>query len=328
MHNTEKQLEDNYGVKIKNMYNFRRNFIAETQQGKKIIKKMGISSERILFIHGAKEHLYKNNFKNIDRYICTEKGEPYSFINGIYYTMRDLTNGRECNFDLREDVIKASEALANLHRASKGYTPPLKAVKRSELGRLPGCYKKRLDEIKRAKKIAQREKGKVDYLILKHIDYFYEIGKDALSKVYTSKYNMLIDKAKEERKFCHRDYSYCNIICDDDKMSIINFENCSYELKMYDLANFLRRKMRKCDWNVDEAKVIMDSYNAIESISKDEFVILYIMLQFPHKFWRVINKYYNSRRTWREKRFLKRCEEAIDEIKHHQKFLNEFKLIF
>lgn len=328
MRNAEKQLANSYGIEIKNSYNFRKNFIVETPLGKKIVKNMGVSSERILFIHGAKEHLYKNDFNNVDRYVCTEEGKPYALINGICYTMTDLINGRECNFDLREDIIKASETLANLHRASKGYIPPLNAVKRSELGKLPKYYKKRLNEIKRVKKIAQREKGKVDYLILKYIDHFYEVGEDALNKIYTSKYNMLVDKAMEEKNFCHRDYSYCNIICDDDITSVINFDYCSYELKVYDIANFLRRKMRKCDWNIDEAKILMDSYCAIESISKDEFVILCLMLQFPHKFWRVINKYYNSRRTWREKKFLKRGEEVIDEIKYHEKFLSEFKLLF
>lgn len=328
MQDTEKQLSYRYGFEIKGLYNYKNNFIVETEFGKKIIKRMGVSSERVQFIHGAKEHLYKNDFINIDRYICTQEGKPYVIINGVFYTMANLINGRECDFDLREDVVKASKTLAKLHKASRGYISPPESVKRSELGKLPRCYKKRLDEIKRAKKIAQREKGKVDYLILKYIDYFYEMGEDALNKIYTSKYDELIDKARKDKNFCHRDYSYCNIICDDDEMSVINFDYCSYELKMYDIANFLRRKMRKCYWDVDEAKVIMDSYSAIESISKDEFLILYLMLQFPHKFWRVVNKYYNSKRTWREKKFLIRCEEVIDEIKYHEKFLKEFKLLF
>lgn len=328
MQETEKQLSNSYGFEIKMLYNYKNSFIAETEFGKKIIKKMSISSERVLFIHGAKEHLHQNNFTNIDRYICTEEGMPYAIINGAFYTMTNLISGRECNFDLREDVVEASKTLAKLHKASKGYIPPPGSAKRSELGKLPKYYKKRLDEIKRAKKIAQREKGTVDYLILKYIDYFYEMGEDALNRIYTSKYDMLVEKARNEKKFCHRDYSYCNIICDDDKMSVINFDYCSYELKMYDIANFLRRKMRKCDWDVDEAKVIMDSYCSIEPISKDEFLILYLMLQFPHKFWRVINKYYNSKRTWRGKKFLKRCEEVIEEIKHHERFLKEFKLLF
>jgi len=42
--------------------------------------------------------------------------------------------------------------------------------------------------------------------------------------------------------------------------------------------------------------VIIDAYTSIEPISKEEFEILEIMLQFPQKFWRVVNRYYNSRR--------------------------------
>ncbi|MDQ2086041.1 CotS family spore coat protein [Herbivorax sp. ANBcel31] len=328
MQDIEKQLSNIYGINIESLHNYKNNCVAETQFGKKIIKRMSISPERILFIHGAKEHLYSNNFNNLDRYICTKEGNPYACIDGFYYTMTDLKNGRECNFDLREDVIKASKTLAGLHCASKGYVSPKESIKRSDLGKLPEYYKKRLNEIKRVKKLAQRERSKFDYLILKYIDYFYEIGKDSLNKIYTSKYNELVDKARKEKNFCHHDYSYCNIICDGEKMSIINFDYCSYELKVYDVANFLRRKMRKCYWNIEEAKTIIDSYTSIESISDNEFMILYIMLQFPHKFWRVINKYYNSRRTWREKKILIKYQEVIDEIEHHKNFLSEFKALF
>ena len=39
--------------------------------------------------------------------------------------------------------------------------------------------------------------------------------------------------------------------------------------------------MRKCNWNIDEAKVILHEYCSVEPIDDDEFLILKLMLQFP-----------------------------------------------
>ena len=161
---------------------------------------------------------------------------------------------------------------------------------------------------------------------MEYIDYFYELGEDAIKRLYNSKYNDLVKKTRREGLFCHHDYTHSNIIFDGNKTSVINFNFCSFELKVYDIANLLRRKMRKCNWDSKEAKVIIDSYASIEPVSMDEFIIMKIILQFPQKFWRVINKYYNSRRTWREKNYYSRIYEAIEEIDYHKRFLEEFDL--
>jgi MinD superfamily P-loop ATPase len=86
--------------------------------------------------------------------------------------------------------------------------------------------------------------------------------------------------------------------------------------------------MRKCYWDINEAKVIIDAYKSVESISEEEFIVMKIMLQFPQKFWRVVNKYYNSRRCWRDKTFEKKLLEVIDEIEYHKKFLDNYNSLY
>lgn len=327
MQDIDKELSGIYDFNVDKIYPVKNYYIIETSAGRKVLKNINYSTERIMFVHEAKEHLYNNDFKNIDRYLYNKSGSPVSFVNGAFYTVSEAVEGRECDFNDRDDVIISSKKLAMLHKASKGYIPPQNSVIRDDLGKLPKYFGKRLEEIKRAKKIAQREKGKFDYLILEYIDYFYELGEDALQRISNSMYNEVVKNSREERSFCHHDYTHCNIICSNGETSVINFEYCSFELKVYDVANLLRRKMRKCDWDVDEAMVIIDAYTSIEPISKEEFEILKIMLQFPQKFWRVINRYYNSRRIRREKSFATMFDEVIGEIEHHKKFLNEFNRI-
>jgi len=324
MTDIQKEISREFDFTVQNIIPFKDFFIIDGSIGKKVLRKVNYSPERICFIHGAKEHLVRKNFCNLDRFICTKGGVPYVEIDGIYYTITEFVQGKECDFDQREHVEKASMALAKMHNCSRGYIPPQECLIKDDLGNLPALLIKRLEEIKRIKKLAKKEKGKLDYLILKYIDYFYNLGEDAINMIKKSNYNELVEKTRKEKLFCHHDYTHSNIIIKRDETSIINFNLCAFELKVYDIANLLRRKMRKCYWDINEAKVIIDAYKSIEPISEEEFFIMKIMLQFPQKFWRVVNKYYNSRRSWRDKSFSRQFDEVIDEIEHHKKFLHKY----
>jgi len=324
MQEIAKEIIEKYGFEVKNINSFRGVNILDTSEGKKILKRCNLSTGRILFIHGAKEHLVRNGFIDIDRYTKSVEGEPFITINSINYTVSDGFEGRECNFDIRDDVIKATRTLAIIHQKSKGYIYDQGTFPKDELGILPNVLKKRLYEIKRLKKLAQKGKKKFDYMVNDYIDYFYDLGLNTFRLLNNSKYNELVNITKFEGSFCHCDYTHNNIIFNNDRTVITNFENCSLELKIYDVVNLIRRKLRKCNWNPLEAQIILNEYNNIEKITRDELFVMKIMLKFPQKFWRVINKYYNTKRSCSEKYFLGKLQEVIDEIEPNKEFISCF----
>lgn len=320
-------VSSSYDLEVVHSSNYRDGTVLNTPSGRKLLKKITFSPERIQFIHHAKEHLNENKFSNIDRYCCTKEGLPYFNFEENCYTVTEMVDGRECNFDSRPDLNSAVSMLASMHRASRGFAPDKDAFSKSELGKLPDNFQKRLSDMKKMKKYALRGRGKFDYLFLDWIDYFYQLGEDALKKLMDSKYNKLVDAAQAEGFFCHHDYTHSNIILNEEKTYIINFDSCCMELKVYDLTNLLRRKMRKCNWDIKEAKNILEEYHGIEAISEEEFDVLRIMLQFPQKFWRVTNKYYNSRHGWAEKIYIAKLNEVIEESEVHKKFIDNFEKI-
>lgn len=321
MQGIENEVAGKYNLGVRNIQPYKDIYIINTTIGKKVLKKSPFSPERILFIHGAKEHLYKNNFKNLDRYLCTIDGSPYIILDEEVYTVTDLIEGRECNFDSRDDIIKAANLLACLHKASKGYIPPDGSKVQDDLGKLPSYFNKRLIELRKLRKIARKGKSRFDHLFLQYVDYFYDQGEKVINKLTSKCYENLVNNARQEGGFCHHDFTHGNLICSDGKVSIINFDYCCFELKVYDIANFLRRKMRKSNWAVNEARAILNEYQTVEKISSDEFFVMKLVLQFPQKFWRVANKYYNSRRSWAEKVYYSKLQEVIDEVKHYEKFM-------
>lgn len=324
MQDIDREISEKFNLNIKNIVPFKDAHIVNTTSGKKILRISKLHPDKILFVHGAKEHLFKNNFANLDRYLCTIEDDPYIYLNGGYYTLVNMIEGRECNLDNREDTIAATRLLASFHKASKGYIAPPGSMIEDDLGKIPLYFNKRLSELKKLKKIAKKGRSKFDYLFLDCIDYFYGVGDSVIKQLENSGYNELVCNAREDKSFCHHDFTHRNIFFNDKDVYLTSFDYCCYELKVYDIANFLRRKLRKCNWNVNEARIILDEYVKIEPISDEEFNILKLMLLFPQKFWRVANKYYNSKRSWTERIFTAKLQEVIDEVSYHEKFIKNF----
>ena len=324
MHEFEKGIADRYDLGVQSVHAYKDAWILQTVNRKYILHKSSLSPERVEFIHAAKEHLHHNGFTHLDRYICNSEELPYTITEDGLYVVSDFVEGSECNFESRGDVIQATRLLAEMHRASQGFVPPGVSMVRSDLGKIPLFFTKRLDEMKKLKKVARRGKSRFDYLFLGNVDYFYEVGENALGQLHASRYEELVRQTKNDGVFCHHDFTHHNIVHGDQGYYLINFDFVCLELKVYDIANLIRRKMRKCKWDIREAEVILNTYQAIEKISPDEFDVMRIMIQFPQKFWRVINKYYNSKRSWSEKSFVTRLQEVIDEVEYHKQFMGNF----
>lgn len=324
MQGMDREINENYGFEVRGIIPYKDTYMLNTPKGRKVLKKMVFSPERILFVHGAKEHLAKNGFGNIDRYLCTFKDEPYFVFDNSTYIVTDFIEGRECSFDNDGEVQKAAVLLASMHRASRGYIPAIGCKVQDDLGKLPEYFNKRLEDIKKLRKQAKKGKSRFDHLFLEFVDYFCKIGESAAIELRNSSYGKLASEARAEGLFCHHDYTHHNIISNENKTSITNFDYCCFELKVYDIANFIRRKMRKCDWDIDKARIIIDGYSSIEPISKEEFIVMKLILQFPQKFWRVVNRYYNSRRSWSERSYVTKLQEVIDEVEFHRRFIEKY----
>jgi spore coat protein I len=317
----EREIAVNYGLEVRNLFPYKDILVIVTPYGRKVLKRMPFSPERLIFVHGAKEHLVGNGFENVDRYICTLSGEPYFISNGSCYCLTDYIDGRESNFDNDNDIRIAARVLAQIHKASKGYVAPAGCKVQDELGKLPVYFTKRLDDIKKMRKQARKGKSKFDELFLQYAEYFVETAEDTIAELATSGYKGLVEKTRAEGLFCHHDYTQHNIIMSGDRTTVTSFDYCCFELRVYDVANLIRRKMRKCGWDKSKAELIINSYNSVEPINSDELSVMKIILRFPQKFWRIVNRYYNSRRSWSERSSVIRLQEVIDEVGPFEEFL-------
>ena len=306
----------------KSYRNYRDSYVVYTEEGEQfLVKRLDLQPGRLLFVHEITQWLLQQGMQGTEYYIPTNTG-ALSFQKGeASYVLMRLEEGDMCNFDDASHLTESCKMLGKIHQASKGYFPSEQCTPRVELDKIPGIYKKRLDELKKLKRAASRGRTQFDYLFMTKINAYIHVAKEAVEALEQSQYDQIVKTYRETGGFCHHDFTYHNIVFRQAGIYVKNFEFASLELKEYDVANVIRRKMRKCNWDIGECYNMLDAYTAFCSISAEEFAVLKIMLQFPQKFWRIANKYYNSRKNAFEKHFVQSLKEVIAELEDHQKLI-------
>jgi CotS family spore coat protein len=215
--------------------------------------------------------------------------------------------------------------------ASKGYDPPENSKLKSDLGRWPHLMDKRIKSFEKMRDMARKKNNKTSFDLnyIKSIEFYKELGKRASKVLDSSNYMDICRITDEEKGFCHHDYTYHNIIIDkDNEVHVIDFDYCKKEIRVYDLSLFIIKVLKRMDWNIEYAKLIIDSYNEVSPLREDEYRVLFAYLLFPQRYWRLANRYYYNEVNWAQATFSNKIEELIAEQDIFINFIEEFKKVY
>lgn len=324
----EFEIERQFDIKIESLKPNRGVYLVKTNKGVKCLKKINYGVQKLLFVYGAKEHLINNGFSGVDRYCLNVDGNPYALVNEDIYTLSEWIDGREADFRNKDDLYIAAQKLAYMHIISKGYEPPENSKLKSDLGRWPHLMEKRVRSFEKMRDMTRKRSNKNNFEMnyLKTIQFYKDLGKRAMKVLNSSNYMDICRITEEEKAFCHHDYTYHNIIIDNnDDVNIIDFDYCKREVRVYDISSFIIKVLKRVEWNIEYADLIINAYNEISPLSTDEYKVLFAFLLFPQRFWRLCNRYYYNEVNWPTNTFNNKMEELIAEQDLYINFINEFK---
>jgi hypothetical protein len=85
--------------------------------------------------------------------------------------------------------------------------------------------------------------------------------------------------------------------------------------------------MEKNDWDIIYGSSMIEAYDRIKPVSKEELGILYVLLLYPEKFWKITNYYYNGKKAWLSERNLQKLYSIGEQNKKKEAFLNKLASI-
>ncbi|MBD5462303.1 MAG: CotS family spore coat protein [Lachnospiraceae bacterium] len=313
-------LLENYDIEVLRTWKGRGAILCETRQGVLILKEYAGHREKAAFQNALLTMVKERGFENVESILKNKEQELLTQDqDGTLYILKTYFEGRECNVKDMEECRQAVRVLAQFHNVSYADSSLLSGVGEPRYAYME--FEKHNKELRRVRKYLKDRGQKTDFEIclIKNYDYFFNLALQLAEEL------RFYQKEEEKRFICHGDYQYHNIIVAGDQMNLINFEKCVSESPVRDLYLFMRKLLEKSGWVESIGFELVDTYEKVRPMEKEEYRQLYYRLAYPEKFWKIVNFYYNSGKAWIPGKNLEKLNKVTEQEKDKQKFLEKFK---
>lgn len=298
-----------------------------TNNGEFCLKRMKHGRSKVKNGYILTEELQLNKFKNTARYFKTKDGEySVSYKKNIFY-LTEWLQGVECDLTNIDEAINCTKLLAQFHTTSNKIDHNKMNIP-NNLKNWPKIFASNLYDLEKFKRIIsnKRIKNEFDTLFLENIDNFYNRGMSAVNMLNKSQYYKTSKVAKDNKIICHNSFYYQNIIKRNNEYYIIDLDSIMIDLQISDLGKLIRRLMFKkaYSWNFFSAKALIEAYNSINILRKEDLEIMLALIIFPHKFWKLGKKRYIKAKGWSETKYLHKLNKIASYNENQEKFFRDY----
>lgn len=306
---------EQYDLKINGTYRTKGNYGCDTATGRYILQEYNHSNDKMVTMKILYDYLEQAGFRT-DFVIANKEGEFVSVSeDGYTYILKRWFDGGECSINNIKHICLGAKQLGKFHDSCKNTVLMWKENK----GLHPGenmieSFERHNKEIVRIRNYIKKRKNKnyFEMALQKIIDTYNVQAIHALEDLKKSEYKTAYAEALNNKTINHGSYNHHNIMIWEERPVMINMLKVNYAPQIQDVYDFLRKVMEKNNWNIEIGKRVLEAYDDQRVMSEDELKMLKIMFQYPEKFWKIINYYYNSNKAWYS-------EKNEDKLKQFQK---------
>jgi CotS family spore coat protein len=300
MRTTNNELLSQYDLSIKKSQYNRGNYYIDTGKDKKMIRRVNIPKEQIVFEHETIEQLIDSHFQGISPIYLTKKQLPYATYQERFYVMQEDWQGMEVDFTNKEDLIRLVELLAKFHLSARHIKSKSKDIHTTPLKNVHTHFCKRYIEGEKLKRFISKNASKTAFerMFLQGYRQYQQLEALAISQINEADCIRLIEKAKLEKTVVHGNYSYHTIYKNNQgKYFIEDMDSCGYNIQVLDLCSFFTKVMQKNEWDIKLLILLTNFYSKIKPLTLEEFKVLKSMLIFPEKYANICQSYTHSKRS-------------------------------
>ncbi|MCY9693058.1 phosphotransferase [Paenibacillus alginolyticus] len=258
------QVEQMYGIKIKEALQIKDICQIRTTDGAYCLKSYAFPEEEVRFITRILSYMDERGFTRGQKIYPTVEQSPYMTYDSHFYTLTNWVDGERPDFTRRKDLKKGIRTLAKFHAIAEGFPiaeAPEARIRYSGLEHEITEYKTLLSS----------------YKITEHLAALTE---DVLDHLQQPKVIEAIDTEQRASAFVHGDYNYPNLMKDKRrKLHLIDFDNTSLHARMKDLSHILHRNAL---WDGTEMLRWVDYYQKYRPLSSSDLNLLHALLSAPY----------------------------------------------
>jgi spore coat protein I len=250
------------------------------------LKRLKQTEEKALFSVEAQRYI-KSKGGNVPGVILNKSHEAITDHNNELFVLYEWIEGKQLNFDKKEDFMAAMEGLAHFHKFSKGYQPPESARVSTKIAKWPDQYRSMLSKLNEWKSISYQKAGTAVYdAYLEWVDPIMALGEQAIRYLESSNYGSLSSPDSQAVVLCHQDYGKGNALLTPGGVWILDMDGVTFELAARDLRKIILKTMEnQGKWQEGSMKEIVSWYEKANPLSMEEKKMIYIDTLFPHSFF-------------------------------------------
>lgn len=311
---------ENYDMEVTRTFKGRGTIICETAKGLRVLKEYKGNTEKLELLELLQSKLAES--VRTDRLVRNKDGELFcKDTDGTIYIVKEQLDGRECNYKSEEEILQAFRMMAKLHKGMRHTGEIAKAI---PIHDYVEEMQKHTKECKHARNYLRKLKVKTAFekALLQEYNFFLEQAKDIMSQAEAEDRTAYENFVRENGFFCHGDYQYHNVIFMKNDTAVINLERFSPDSGVRDFYLLFRKISEKADWSISLGAKMLDAYQSNRAFSDIERKQLYYRLAYPDKFWKIVNFYYNSKKSWIPDKNLEKLETLVKQEKAKEKLLH------
>ena len=326
MNERDLQVLEQYPFTVNASWRTRGGFLLETSMGRLLIREFSGSTYKLQKDQELLQHLKSCGYL-VDQMEPDKEGRLATVYREYYqFVVKESLDGRECDTRSESEILKAASLLASIHRDLQGFCE----VTDEDRLRLSAAdvveeLKRHNRELRKIYTIIQKKNRKNEFesAYLSCCKSVLLEAQEIERSLEASSYGKLRERALIEGHFCHGEYIHHNILVGNGKMSVINFEKFALDVQVNDLYLFLRKILEKQNYDFHLGSRILKAYEQIRPLSIQEKEYLSLRMQYPEKFWKLANYYYNTNKAWIPGKHMEKLEKFLSQREKRVSFSKE-----
>lgn len=300
-------------------------WICGRNDGLKLLKEYRGTLRRLEFEEAVLHELRDQGIRAVDQYVRNRDGELITAApDGTKYILKDWFPDRECNLKDGREILTCTGRIAGLHRA-------LRQIAWKEdwnLGSIvpPGIaeeMRRHSREMKRVRNFisGKRKKSEFELCVMQHFEEFYEQALRAQDEL-----ELLWRKQGQDRLFlCHGDLDQHHVLVGSGDVAFIEFNQMHRGCQIADLYRFMRKVMEKHGWNERLGLAMIESYDHVLPVDREDRECLYYLFLYPEKYWKQLNYYYNANKAWIPPKNVEKLKAIEEQQEGRNRFLSNIR---
>ena len=307
-----------FSIKFKDTEKQRAVYRIDSNNKSYCLKKVYYDEANLLYVYSAMEWCYRNRI-DVPKLLPTVDGNRYVKYKDMLFILTPWLKGEKCDFDNLDHVLLSSKTLGKLHIASKNFSPIAGSSLREGFENYNETISKHFNQLLLSINNAHKYNDRFSKIFLENINENLELAKISFEVSSSIIPNEL------SRSLCHGDYVNKNILIDDNKISLIDFDKCKMDYCSRDISYFLRRLLKResTNWQINLTLEVLDKYMEENTLTSSDLKYILAYIAFPQKYWKLSRDYYKNIRRCNKNAFIQLLEKGLDRTANQLEFIYE-----